>query len=289
MRFVSYNIQYGTGKDGRIDLRRIAGEIGDADVVALQEVERHNSTTGMVDQAAELASLFPDHYWVYGAGVDLDASERDADGRLVNRRRQFGNMLLSRTPILSSRNHLLPKYGMVDQLALQRSALEGVIDAGLGPMRIYSIHLGHASPPERRRQIEVLMTILREAPSQGDAWSGRLAKAHWTNDGPEPAMPGSAMFLGDFNLEPDSPEYEMLVGEEDPEYGRLNRLDGLIDCWIASGHETDASDGITCDDDGRGMRIDYCFLTPDLADRVTAMRVGIDAQGSDHQPLYIDF
>jgi len=289
MRFVSYNIQYGTGKDGRIDLPRIAGEIGDADVIALQEVERHNSATGMVDQATELASLFPDHYWVYGPGVNLDASGRDSAGRLINRRRQFGNMLLSRSPILSSRNHLLPKYGMVDQLALQRSALEGVIDGELGPIRVYSIHLGHASAPERRQQIEVLMTILREAPAQGGAWSGRHAKAHWTADGPEPAMPGPAVFLGDFNLEPGSPEYEMLVGEEDPEYGRLNRLNGLIDCWITTGHETDALDGITCDDDGRGMRIDYCFLTLDLADKVAAMRVDTEAQGSDHQPIYIDF
>ena len=45
MKFVSYNIQYGTGKDGRIDLSRIAAEVGDADVIALQEVDRFNSET----------------------------------------------------------------------------------------------------------------------------------------------------------------------------------------------------------------------------------------------------
>ncbi len=35
MIFVSYNIRWGTGKDGRIDLPRIAGEIGAAEVIAL--------------------------------------------------------------------------------------------------------------------------------------------------------------------------------------------------------------------------------------------------------------
>ena len=70
MIICSYNIQYGTGKDGKIDLARIAQEIGDADIVALQEVERFFSTTGLIDQAAELGALFPKHFWVYGGGVN---------------------------------------------------------------------------------------------------------------------------------------------------------------------------------------------------------------------------
>ena len=40
MKFVSYNIQYGTCKDGRIDLNRITAKVGDADVIALQGVDR---------------------------------------------------------------------------------------------------------------------------------------------------------------------------------------------------------------------------------------------------------
>jgi endonuclease/exonuclease/phosphatase family metal-dependent hydrolase len=149
MRIVSYNIQYGTGKDGRIDLARIAGDIGDADVIALQEVERHFSGTGDTDQPSALAALFPDHYWIYGAGVDMDAATPEARGR----RRQFGNMLLSRWPVLSSRNHLLPKIAYVELLALQRSALEGVIETPLGALRFYSVHLGHVGAAERAAQI----------------------------------------------------------------------------------------------------------------------------------------
>ena len=36
MKLVSYNIQYGKGKDGRFDLARIATEIADADVIAVE-------------------------------------------------------------------------------------------------------------------------------------------------------------------------------------------------------------------------------------------------------------
>ncbi len=39
MNFVTYNIQFGLGKDGRFDLERIAGEVDGADVIALQEVK----------------------------------------------------------------------------------------------------------------------------------------------------------------------------------------------------------------------------------------------------------
>jgi endonuclease/exonuclease/phosphatase family metal-dependent hydrolase len=106
MKLVSYNIQYGLGKDGHHDLGRIAEAVADADIIALQEVERFWRRSGMVDQPAEIAGLLPDLHWVYGANLDMDASETDADGQPVHRRRQFGNMILSRLPIISSRNHL---------------------------------------------------------------------------------------------------------------------------------------------------------------------------------------
>ncbi len=289
MKCVSYNIQYGTGKDGEIDLQRIADEIGDADVIALQEVDRFNSTTGMTDQVAVFSELFPTHYVAYGPGVDLDASYLDDQGHVVNRRRQFGNMLLSKTPVLSSRNHLLPKYGMVDQLALQRSALEAVIDGPLGLMRVYSVHLGHASAPERTKQIRTLLRIVRQAPRDGGLWSGRDVAKHWTEDGPQPPMPGPALLMGDFNLQPQSGEYEQLVGPLDGTYGRLSKLDGLIDIWTHLGHALDGPECKTCPDEKADMRIDYAFATVELADKAKTMHIDQQATGSDHQPVYLEF
>ena len=109
MKIVTYNIQYGSGKDGRIDLGRIAQAVDGADVIALQEVDRNWRRSGMTDQVAELTALLNGYHWVYGPYFDVDASSREADGRLTNRRRQFGPMLLSKMPILSSRLFFLPK------------------------------------------------------------------------------------------------------------------------------------------------------------------------------------
>ena len=292
MQFVSYNIQFGTGKDGRIDLSRIASEIGDADVIALQEVDRFNSETQMADQVAELVELFPTHYYAYGPGIDLDASFRDASGKLVNRRRQFGNMLLSKSPIISSRNHLLPKYGMDTLTSLQRTALEGVVECELGLMRIYSVHLGHAAAPERRKQIRSLLKTVKNAPNEGGAWSGKAAGRHWTADGSMPPMPSAALLMGDFNLEPNSKEYEQLVGSIDKKYGRITRIDGLVDIWTRLGHALDGPETKTCPANKPSnvdTRIDYCFSTTDLAEKAISMCVDQSAQGSDHQPITIEF
>ena len=84
----------------------------------------------------------------HGPGLDLDASVTDGAGCVQNRRWQFGNLLMSRTPIRSSRNHLLPKLDLGEQLSIQRSAIEGVVDCPWGPIRIYSVHLGHKSGTE---------------------------------------------------------------------------------------------------------------------------------------------
>ena len=117
MQLVTYNIQYGTGKDGAVDLSRIASEIASADVIATQEVVRFWSRSNMTDQVKELTEQFPDYYWVYGPGVDLNASIRNLEGLVENRRRQFGNLVLSKFPILASRPHLLPRRAFMPNSA----------------------------------------------------------------------------------------------------------------------------------------------------------------------------
>lgn len=281
MKFLSYNIHYGLGKDERYDLARIAAEIEHADIIALQEVERFWQRSGMVDQVTEIARLLPDFHWVFGANLDMDASYAGDDGKPVQRRRQFGNMMLSRLPIISSRNHLLPKFGAVNQHTMQRGALETVIDLpAIGPVRVYSTHLCHITAATRLPQVDRLLEIHRKAPGEGGAWSGGHSDSPsgWT-EGTMPPMPANAIMMGDFNFEPTDPEYERFVGPLAERHGRLVPLDGFVDSWVAAGHGE--REGSTCET----VRIDYVFVSSPLAPHIVAVSIDGEAVGSDHQPI----
>jgi endonuclease/exonuclease/phosphatase family metal-dependent hydrolase len=287
VKLVSYNIQFGRGLDQRFDLDRIAAAIDGADIIALQEVERFAVRSGMVDQASELARRLPGYHWVYGPGLDLDASTTDARGRPVHRRRQFGNMLLARAPILSSRNFLLPKFGTLVQLSLQRCALEGVVATPSGPVRFYSIHLTHLSDATRQPQIEAILDIHRRAPIEGGAWCGTPGE-EWTEGQDPPAMPREAVLMGDFNMSATSPLYDRIVGPVSPGRGRMNNPEGFVDAWVATGHAED--EGVTCHSGSPsdGQRIDYCFVSTALAGRIHRAWIDEKADGSDHQPIWTE-
>jgi len=284
MKLISYNVHYGKGKDGRYDLARIAGEIEHGDVIALQEVERFWQRSGERDQAAEIASHLRAFHWVYGANLDMDASYSDDDGFPVHRRRQFGTMILSRTPIISCRNFPLPKFGTLAQHSIQQGALEAVIRSGQGtPLRVYSIHLSHLLAATRRPQIEALLQIHARAPSEGGAWCGGHPDATegWT-EGAVPPMPREAVLMGDFNFSPDAEEYSRIVGPVSDRFGRLNNLEGFVDSWVAAGHAE--HEGATCG----GERIDYIFVVSSWHDRIKAAWIDERAEGSDHQPIGIE-
>ena len=286
MKLVSYNIQYGRGRDGVFDLQRIVEAIAGADVIALQEVERYWQRSGMVDQPREIAELLGDYHWAYGAGLDVDASQRDGQGKLHNRRRQFGNLLLCRRPILSSRNHLLPKYASLGPMSIQRSALEGVIETHRGFLRIYSVHLTHLCAETRLPQVQALLDIHQRATLEGAALCGAGLKEEWTQDGIPPALPGEAILMGDFNMEPDSEEYVRIAGPLSPYGGRVTNPQGFVDAWVAAGNRE--LDGVTANIRDRGVRLDYCFVSASLADAITAGRIDDQAAGSDHQPLWVE-
>ncbi|MFQ5784312.1 MAG: endonuclease/exonuclease/phosphatase family protein [Alphaproteobacteria bacterium] len=288
MKFVSYNIQYSKGRDGRFDLERIAKAIDDADVIALQEVERHWPRSGMVDQPAEIGALLPDYYWVYGPSFDMDASRLNDDGSVDNRRRQFGNMLLARRPIVSSRLLPLPRLGTVTVPVMQMGAVEGVIAAESGPIRVVSLHISARSTRERLMQIGYLLDDHARVPAMAGTWSGVRRDDAWTLGEAPPPMPAEAIWMGDFNSCPGSPEYDAIVGPVDPLHGRIDHLDAFVDAWVAAGNAE--TDGVTYPADGRepDMRLDYCFVSMALASRVRDARIDTEANGSDHQPVWTE-
>ncbi len=284
MKCVSYNIQYGLGSDGTYDLARIAGEVAEADIIAFQEVDRFWRRSGMVDGPAVLAAYLPDHHYVFGANLDIDASFEE-DGRLVHRRKQFGTMVMSRWPILSSRNFPLPKWGDRRHHSIQQGLLEAVIDAPLGALRVYSVHLSHLAPFTRLPQIARIKAILRAAPEEGGAWCGGHPDpaSGWLEE-PEPPMPESLILMGDMNFAPGSEEYDAMVGGVAAGHGRLTSRKGLVDAWVEAGHAEES--GAT--HPNAAARIDHCFTSADIAPRVTRAWVDDAAKGSDHWPLWVE-
>ncbi len=236
MRIVTYNIQYGRGKDDRINLPRIAEAIKGADVIALQEVERFWPHSDMVDQPAALANLLPEYFWVYGPFVDMDASIQTENGPVWNRRRQFGPMLLSRTPIVWSRAHLFPTLAATSHLYMDTGAIEGFIDTTVGPLRFYSLHLSAINTRERALHIQTLLDLHRSPMTNGAPYGGRSVTgggAGWDAGEPMPVTSSEAVLLGDFNSEPHDLEYEMLVGPKDKYTTRVHHVDAFVDTWAA--------------------------------------------------------
>ncbi|MER9305237.1 endonuclease/exonuclease/phosphatase family protein [Mesorhizobium sp. M0293] len=290
MKLVSYNIQYGFGGDGRYDLSRAARLVAGADIIALQEVERHWQRSNFDDQPELLSRLLPDYHWVYGPAFDMDASER-RDGRLVNRRRQFGTMVLSKLPIVWSRLHALPMRRTLRPLNTRNAALECMIRTPAGPVRVLSLHLAHIAVEERLEQIDYLMAEHRLAPSAGGPWSGVDDEPvrNWTSGEAEPENPLAAIWMGDFNMEPDSAEYRRIVGST-PYHRGAAYLDGFVDAAAVAGEPAQDFHTHVKTIDGRvaKRRLDHCFVGGMFTGRVRSVGADIGEVASDHFPLRID-
>jgi endonuclease/exonuclease/phosphatase family metal-dependent hydrolase len=178
IRVMSYNIAHGQGVDDRLDLDRVAAEIGHsrADIVGLQEVDRHwSQRSDFADQAAELARDLSMHV-VYGANLDLGPLTPGAP------RRQYGNAILSDAPIREWRNTLLPRSGSSEQ----RGLLEALVTMRGIPVRVFTTHLQHTSQQERLAQVAAIRK--------------RISTAR------EPVI-----LTGDLNASPDTPEIDAIT------------------------------------------------------------------------------
>jgi endonuclease/exonuclease/phosphatase family metal-dependent hydrolase len=260
---ITWNIQYGLGCDGAIDLRRVAKVVkamGESDVLCFQEVSRNDpAIAGCADQAAQLEALFPGYQAYFGAGVDRPP-------------RRFGNLLLSRLPVLEILRHLLPRPAQAGIKHMQRQAIEAVVETGAGPLRVVTTHLEYYSAEHRAAQIERLRALQTEA-------ADNEARPPKPAEGPYDAAPrpASLVLCGDLNFLPHEPEYRQLFAPP------------LLDAWAffrkgeAHPPSTGLFDRIQWPKGGHCR--DYFAVTADVAQRIEALEIDLTTDASDHQPL----
>lgn len=285
MRLVTYNIQYGVGRDGRFDLARVATSLEGADIIALQEVTRNFMRNGGADLVAGLSELLPDYFHVFGPAMDIDFGGRDEAGRPLNTRLQFGNMVLSRWPIAASRNLLLPRTRRLNRGNLQRAALEALIMAPSGPIRIYSVHLDHVNVEERMLQIRHLKERVLAFPLEGGAISGSAEYGF-----PELPCPDEFILMGDFNMVRGSPEHVLMTGAVDDAEGRQIVAHHPVDVYSLGNDDVFENAASWVDDDHpeKDRLIDFAFVQADLASRVGNVWIDREAAGSDHLPVWFE-
>lgn len=269
MLIVTYNIQWGMGRDRRIDLDRIAGAVAGADIIALQEVERNWREQDAPDQALRLADLLPEHDWVYAAAVDLHG------GR--GRRRQIGNMVLSRAPVESTRTLPLPARPVEGFVNDQQAMVEAVV----GDLRIYNTHLNYLDEDQRLDQTSRMLALVAEAPERGGPVTAPGVAAmgpadEWIvlPDGRLPSMPEPAILLGDFNCVPAAPACRAICAA------------GFADALELAG--LGAHEGVTFPGSTPPLRLDHIFLSASLVPRFRKAWIDGAADGSDHQPVWLD-
>src|SRR3954469_24963809 len=156
VRLVTFNIHHGVGGDGRHDLPRLAKLLAsaDADVICLQEVDRHyEERSEEVDQALLLSRAL-DMQLAWGPAID---EERAGD----QPRRQDGNALLSRLPILVSDVHRLPGSGE------PRSALRTMVELDGGALWVTATHLSVGEQEQRAAQVAALAALHTEPMETG--------------------------------------------------------------------------------------------------------------------------
>jgi endonuclease/exonuclease/phosphatase family metal-dependent hydrolase len=265
---LTWNIQCGLGCDGRVDLARIARvaqAMGDSDVLCFQEVARGDpGIAGGADQVAELQALFPQHLAFFGAALDRAGAR--------GQRRQFGNLLLSRLPVLQVCFHLLPHPAEGGIKHMQRQAIEAVIATRAGPLRVVTTHLEYYSAAHRAAQIERLRALQAEV-AENEARPPKPAASPYD---PVP-RPAALVLCGDLNFLPDEDEYRALFAPPLLDAWRSARSDephppstGLYDRrqWPMGGH---------CRD--------YFAVTADVARRIADVAIDTATDASDHQPL----
>lgn len=280
LSLITWNIQWGLGIDGEVNLARIASEcrrLADADILCFQEVAAgfdelrgHDGS----DQFKTLAAHFPYHQAFTGLTIDWPAPE--TTGKTDKR---FGNMILCRLPVLQVIRHTLPWTGAGGE-SMQRGALEMVVTYDDKPLRIITTHLEWSSPEARQPQISTLRALHNHACTRF---------LHPPNFGKGPyatkAQTCDTILTGDFNMRPEDP----LLAELQNPFAETG-IPRLVDVWTHhKGALTHPISMCLHDQSHEPARcLDYIFVSENLTPRIRLINYDQISTASDHQPVLLE-
>ena len=279
MKLISWNVQWCRGCDGRVDparIGRVVREMADFDVLCLQEIASNYpdlAGSSGEDQYEALAGLFPRYTVVKGVATDVPAPQGD--------RREFGNAIVTRLPVLQVFRRLLPWPADPSVPSMQRSAVEVVLDTRSGPLRVATTHLEYYSAKLRAAQVEALRELQIEA-------AGHAAAPVPAKEGPFRTMPrpASGILTADFNFPPEDALYAHLQSALAP------GVPAYRDAWQVRHPGKPHAPTIGIHDKeqwpGPPFACDFIFVTEDLAHRVEDVVVNGATDASDHQPVMLE-
>jgi endonuclease/exonuclease/phosphatase family metal-dependent hydrolase len=282
MKLITWNVQWCRGVDGAVDPARIVAEarrLADFDVLCLQEIVDNYPDPRLAgsdgeDQFARLAQLLPGFTAVPGIAVDQPGDDR--------RRRRFGNLILSRLPVRQVYRYLLPYPCDPGMPGMPRIAVEAVIGEGDYDLRVITTHLEYYSAQQRRAQVDALRAIYAE----GHAYA-RDAQMTMTDGGPFQTFirPRGTVITGDCNFEPDSPEHRRMLAPF------AEGTPPLVDAWSTlhpgKAHPPTFKIYEKKQPDEPELHCDFIFVGEELRARMRDIRVDVETQAADHQPVIL--
>ena len=269
LRLLCWNVQWCRGLDGNVDPARIAAQVrtADADIACFQEIASDFADlpgSKGEDQPVALWRELPQYEPIVAWGVDVPGA-----GAV---RKRFGNMILARLPVGRALRHSLPWPAAPDVPSMPRVALEAIVAAPFGPLRVICTHLEYYSAQHRAAQIARLGELRME-------WVAERKQVDEEGPFRSHPSPRGTIVCGDFNLPPDDPLHQDILDL------------GFVDAWQALRpgephaptfrlHERDEGESPYC--------CDYVFVTPELVPRLASIRVDAHNRASDHQPVIVE-